>query len=111
MRSSENLKLPPIFGGKAIGKYPYVGVGCQETDRSSETESDSSARQRSSRKFKSFKQVINIVGKNSKWTKAANEEVQGDKSTQIAPEEKRLTFNVNGKWPHVCETNNLLCML
>jgi hypothetical protein len=89
MPSKENVKLPPILTDDRAKAKPV------DTDRSSEGSASSST---SSKRFKSFKQAVNVVGKNSKWTKKANEEVHEDQLKKIANGEKRLTFNVSGKY-------------
>ena len=91
MRSHDNVKLPPIFTSNDQTRATPT-----EIELSSGSGSNSSST--SSRRFKSFKQVVKIVGKNSKWTKQANEEVQDDQLKKITAEEKRLTFNVSGKF-------------
>ena len=63
----------------------------EERERSSESETNSSSTT-SSKRLRTFKQVVNIVGKNSKWTRDANKEVQEDQSKSITA--KRQTFDV-----------------
>ena len=88
MTSKKNIKLPPIATSD-----DKTNAKPDDTESSSECSASSST---SSKKFKSFKQAVIVVGKNSKWTKDANEEVQEDQMKKIANGEKRLTFNVSG---------------
>ena len=90
MRSTENVKLPPIVNTNDNEREKH-----EERERSSESENNSSSTT-SSKRLRTFKQVVNIVGKNSKWTRDANKEVQEDQSKSITAKDKRLTFNVNG---------------
>lgn len=92
MRSRESVKLPQIVNTNN-NKEP------EKKERTSESESNSSSTS-SNKKFRSFKQVVNIVGKNSKWTRDRNKEVQEDQLKNITSEvDKRLSFNVSGKYP------------
>lgn len=95
MRSTENVKLPPIVNTDSNEREKHEGKG-----RSSESESNSSSTT-SSRRLRTFKQVVNIVGKNSKWTRDVNKDVQEDQLKSITAQDKRLTFNVSGKLNYI----------
>ena len=99
MTSKENMKLPPIahIDDKTNAKP-------DDPQRSLEGSTSGST---SSKRFKSFKQAVNIVGKNLKWTKDVNEEVQEDQMKKIANGEKRLTFNVSAFSAHVRSVGTL----
>lgn len=81
MFSKENIKLPPIK---------------EDNDTNAENRRLGNITT-SSKKHKSFKTVGNIVGKNCKWMKDANEEIQDDQLKKITANDGRPTFNVSGK--------------
>lgn len=100
-------QLPPIKnseGSKRNAKLhslTLIGQFQNDIEPANTKQADESTKKR----FKSFKQVVNVMTMNYKWTKnAKNEEVQDDKSRNFGgPKEKeeRLTFNVSGEYIYI----------
>lgn len=105
-------KLPPIENAEkvkqrlnSVGFPVYAGSlnnDNKESDYSRKSpESASPIIEKPKKRFKSFKQVANLMGMNYKWTKETSDVVQEDHESRnfatTRESEQPLTFNVSGE--------------
>lgn len=103
---SSREKLPPIENAENVKQKPNpFGYPVNAGSVNNFNESDYSGKnspEKPKKRFKSFKQVANLMGMNYKWTKETSDAVQGDHESRNfatgTDNEQPLTFNVSGEY-------------